>query len=66
MCLTKQKLSLSLDYHWIFEFKQAKPSLKQFRSQSRVNISLACLPAANLEFHVAPHSGDKKLHCHLP
>lgn len=66
MCLTKQKLSISLDYYWIFEFKQAEPFLKQFRSQSWVNISLACLPAASPEFNVATHSGEKKLQCHLP
>lgn len=64
--LTKQKLSISLDYYWIFEFKRAKPFLKQFRLQSWVNISLACLPAANPEFNVATHSGRKKLQYHSP
>lgn len=66
MCLTKQKLSISLDYYWIFEFKRAKPFLKQFRLQSWVNISLACLPAANPEFNVATHSGRKELQYHSP
>lgn len=42
---TKQELSISPDYYWILKFKQAKPPFKQFRSQSQVNISLACLPA---------------------
>lgn len=65
MCLTKQKLSISLDYYWIFEFKRAKPFLKQFRLQSWVNISLACLPAANPEFSVATLR-KKKLQCHSP